>query len=58
MNKTTLENFFSAKFFKIPTYQRDYAWEVGNIDDLFNDITESLETKTSHYVGTFILSKG
>lgn len=57
MNKTTLENFFSAKFFKIPKYQRDYAWDTGNIDDLFNDVTEALETKTSHYVGTFILSR-
>jgi hypothetical protein len=57
MNKTTLENFFSAKFFKIPKYQRDYAWDLPNIDDLFNDVTESLETKTSHYVGTFILSR-
>jgi hypothetical protein len=57
MNKTTLENFFSAKFFRIPTYQRDYAWDVPNIDDLFNDVNESLETRTSHYVGTFILSR-
>lgn len=57
MNKTTLENFFSAKYFKIPKYQRDYAWDTSNIDDLFNDVTESLETRTSHYVGTFILSR-
>ncbi len=57
MNKTTLENFFSAKLFKIPTYQRDYAWDLGNIDDLFDDVTEALETKTSHYVGTFILAR-
>lgn len=57
MNQKTLEIFFTGKFFKIPVYQRDYSWNNDNIDDLFEDITESIETKTNHYIGTFILSQ-
>ena len=52
----TLEHFFTGKYFVIPNYQRDYAWETDNIDDLIDDILESIETSTSHYIGTFILA--
>lgn len=54
---TTLEVFFTGKFFRIPTYQRDYAWDTGNVDDLLDDIIEAIETNTNHYIGTFILSE-
>jgi len=53
----TLEHFFTGKFFRIPNYQRDYSWGIENIDDLIDDIIESIETSTSHYIGTFILAK-
>src|SRR5947209_106248 len=52
----TLEQFLSGKSFGIPAYQRDYAWEYENISDLFEDIAESIETQSTHYFGTFILS--
>lgn len=54
---TTLEVFFTGKFFRIPTYQRDYAWDTGNVDDLLDDLIEAIETDTGHYIGTFILSE-
>lgn len=57
MERNTLEKFFTGKFFLVPSYQRDYAWTQQNIDDLLNDIAETIETKTSHYIGTFILSR-
>lgn len=57
MERNTLEKFFTSKHFVIPSYQRDYAWTQQNIDDLFNDIAETIETRTSHYIGTFILSR-
>jgi hypothetical protein len=53
----TLEIFFTGKHFKIPNYQRDYSWEIPNIDELFDDILEAMDTKVSHYIGTFILSE-
>jgi uncharacterized protein with ParB-like and HNH nuclease domain len=51
-----IEKFFTGKYFRIPNYQRDYAWDTGNVDDLFEDILEAIETETSHYIGTFILA--
>ncbi|MCL5769837.1 MAG: DUF262 domain-containing HNH endonuclease family protein [Planctomycetes bacterium] len=57
MERNTLEKFFTGKSFVIPTYQRDYAWTKQNIDDLLDDIAETIETNTSHYIGTFILSR-
>jgi uncharacterized protein with ParB-like and HNH nuclease domain len=54
---TSLEIFFTGKYFRIPNYQRDYAWDMSNVDDLLDDIIEAIETNTSHYIGTFILSK-
>jgi hypothetical protein len=57
MPTETLEKFFTGKEFVIPAYQRDYAWEKQQIDELFDDISEALETGTNHYIGTFILSK-
>ncbi|MDD2212617.1 MAG: DUF262 domain-containing protein [Clostridia bacterium] len=52
-----LEVFFTGKYFRIPSYQRDYAWDIQNIDDLFDDIFEAMETNVGHYIGTFILSQ-
>jgi hypothetical protein len=57
MERNTLEKFFTGKNFVIPKYQRDYAWTRENIDDLLDDIAETIETQTSHYIGTFILSR-
>jgi len=57
MPTETLEKFFTGKKFIIPPYQRDYAWETQQIDELFEDISEALQTETNHYIGTFILSK-
>lgn len=53
----TLEVFFTGKYFSIPNYQRNYAWEIRNIDDLFDDILEGMDTNVGHYIGTFILSQ-
>jgi hypothetical protein len=57
MERTTLERFFTGKRFQVPPYQRDYAWEPENVDDLWNDVQEVLSLSVSHYLGTFILAK-
>ena len=33
--------FLTGKCFYIPKYQRDYAWEKKNIDDLWEDLLEA-----------------
>ena len=56
MERTTLEKLFTGKLLRVPHYQRDYAWEPENVDDLWNDIQEMLALSVSHYLGTFILA--
>ncbi len=50
-------DFFNNKFFEIPKYQRGYAWDIYNIRDLFDDIIESQESNSSHFIGTIVLSR-
>lgn len=57
MERTTIEKFFAGKQLIIPSYQRDYAWEPANVDDLWGDIREALDLSVSHYMGTFILAQ-
>lgn len=53
----TIEKFFIGKILTIPEYQRSYSWERQNVRDLIEDINESLETNSSHYIGTVVLAK-
>ena len=46
---------FAGKVFRVPDYQRNYAWEKKNWEDFWNDIKEGLLTKTEHYWGTITL---
>jgi uncharacterized protein with ParB-like and HNH nuclease domain len=57
MASIKIKDFFNGRFFEIPKYQRGYAWEVSNIRDLFDDIIESIESNSNHYIGTIVLSK-
>jgi uncharacterized protein with ParB-like and HNH nuclease domain len=57
MASIKVKDFFNGRFFEIPKYQRGYAWEVQNVRDLFDDIAESIESGTNHYIGTIVLSR-
>lgn len=57
MASIKIKDFFNGRFFEIPKYQRGYAWEIQNIRDLFQDIIESIESSSNHYIGTIVLSK-
>ncbi len=52
-----IRELFNGRYFEIPKYQRGYAWERKNIRELFDDIYESLESNSNHYIGTVVLSK-
>jgi hypothetical protein len=54
---TKISDFFNGKFFEIPKYQRGFAWDRQNIRDLFDDIIESIESNSNHYIGTIVLSR-
>lgn len=57
MAQIKIKDFLSGRFFEIPKYQRGYAWEKEHIRDLFEDISESIEASSNHYIGTLVLSK-
>lgn len=57
MASIKIKDFFNGRFFEIPKYQRGFAWEVQNIRELFDDIIESIESNSNHYIGTIVLSK-
>lgn len=57
MARQRLETFFSGKLLRIPSYQRDYAWELVHVDDLWGDLSETIALGAPHYIGTFILAR-
>lgn len=57
MASIKIKDFFNGRFFEIPKYQRGYAWEIQNIRDLFDDVIESIDSNSSHYIGTIVLSR-
>src|ERR1035438_1597515 len=57
----TLQDVFKNRAFKIPDYQRNYAWGPDQRRDLWEDLSdlERLGQPTKmHYTGTLVLFKG
>jgi len=56
MEKKTLSNLLEGKLFKIPDYQRGYAWEEEQLKDFTQDIDALIDDKIiSHYTGTIVI---
>ncbi|HAV5026294.1 DUF262 domain-containing protein [Acinetobacter baumannii] len=55
----TLPEIFEGNFFCIPDYQRGYAWDEKQIDELLKDIDHLLldTSAVRHYTGTLVLSQ-
>ncbi len=41
--------------YKIPPYQRDYAWKKEDWEDLWSDIVEIYQTGQKHYMGAIVI---
>lgn len=46
----TLNEIFNNSFFRIPDYQRGYAWQLEQLEDFWEDI-ENLKEDKKHYTG-------
>lgn len=56
MEKKTLSNILEGKIFKIPDYQRGYAWEKEQLNDFVQDIDALIDDEiNSHYTGTIVI---
>lgn len=50
----TLAQLFNQVFFRVPDYQRGYAWEESQLEDFWKDLTW-LRPGQLHYTGTLTL---
>lgn len=56
MNKKTLTSLFAESLFRIPDYQRGYAWESKQWKDFIQDIDALIdEDVANHYTGTVVI---
>ena len=51
----SVQDLFAGSLFQVPDYQRAYAWEKKQCDDLWEDIREGMRTRTTHFLGTVVL---
>ena len=52
----SLKNIFKDRIFKIPDYQRGYAWTTRQLNDFFEDVV-NLPSGRFHYTGLLSLKK-
>ena len=56
INDIYFSNRGTSILYKIPIYQRNYAWEREEIRALINDVYDSM-TKSVYYIGTLVTYK-
>ena len=52
----SLSRVFTEKLFRIPDYQRGYAWSSKQLDEFWNDIT-NLGENQNHYYGVITVEE-
>ena len=52
----SLDNLFKSKIFRIPDYQRGYAWQISHLRDFWEDLI-NLSDDRSHYTGVLTLKE-
>ncbi len=52
----SLTDLFPKKVFRIPDYQRGYAWEKDQLDDFWEDVMNLMESDKFHYIGLLSLT--
>lgn len=52
----SLDSLFKEKIFRIPDYQRGYAWQKGQLKDFWEDLINLSESR-SHYTGVLTLKE-
>lgn len=55
-SRSTISKLFEGSLYRIPSYQRGYAWEQPQLEDLLEDL-EFLEVGQPHYTGTVVLHR-
>ncbi len=53
-NTVSLQELFNNRLFRVPDYQRGYAWEQKQVAEFLDDL-ELLSSARHHYTGTIVL---
>ena len=53
-NKTLSEVMDNSKSYIIPRFQRDYSWDEKNLEELWQDIEQMLDSRTQHFMGYLV----
>lgn len=48
----------NGRLYEVPPYQRDYAWDEEQWDDLWTDVVELEKASQPHFMGTVVLGPG
>jgi uncharacterized protein with ParB-like and HNH nuclease domain len=51
-----LDTIFNSRVFRIPDYQRGYAWGLPQLNDFWDDLIR-LDTRRNHYTGQLTLER-
>jgi uncharacterized protein with ParB-like and HNH nuclease domain len=54
--RTTLFSLFVGRAFRVPSFQRAYAWERQQIRELIDDVTNVGDGR-SHFLGTLLFMR-
>ncbi len=57
-NQLFSEVMSNGKKYIIPRFQRDYFWEFGHWEELWQDIEEMRESRTQHFMGYLVFQTG
>jgi uncharacterized protein with ParB-like and HNH nuclease domain len=60
MSSINLAELFNQRIFRIPDYQRGYAWEEKQLSEFWDDLDEIIEVNgelKKHYTGTIYLEE-
>ena len=52
--KENLNELFN-KWYKIPNYQRPYVWDVDNVIQLLDDLTDVMNTQNEYFLGSLVV---
>jgi uncharacterized protein with ParB-like and HNH nuclease domain len=59
INLEGIGGVLKSRRFKVPAYQRSYAWEIDHVDALLNDIREAINNKEREYfLGSIVVTLG
>jgi hypothetical protein len=57
MGLVRIRDVLNGKFYRIPDYQRSYAWEQRQVRELFQDLVEAAKEEITHFLGTVVFSQ-